>query len=164
MLLSCGVGEDSWDFLGQQGDPTGPSYRKSVLSVHWKDWCWNSSTLATSCEKLTHWERPWCWERLKAGERDNRIRWLDGITDSVDMCLSKLWELVIDREAWCATVHGVTNIGHNWVTELNRNINSKDYDCNCRCYYFLCYFSYANYGICVYLWFEWIHLCKELVR
>ena len=42
---------------------------KSVLNIHWKDWrwSWNSNTLATWCEELTHWKRPWCWERLKAG-------------------------------------------------------------------------------------------------
>ena len=80
MLLNCGVGEDSCESLGLQKDLTSRSSRKSVLNIHWKDWCWswNSNTLATWWEELTHLKRPWCWERLKAGEgttEDEMVGW-----------------------------------------------------------------------------------------
>ena len=122
MLLNCGVGEDSWESLGLQGDPTSPSKWKSVLNIHWKDWCWSlsSSTLATWCELLTHLKRPWCWERLKAGEEDKRgwDGWMASLT---------LWTWVwANSGSWWWTgkpggLHpmGSQRIGHDWATELN---------------------------------------------
>ena len=87
MLLNCGVGEDCWEFLGLKGDPTSQSSRKSVLNIHWKDWCWswNSNTLAIWCEELTHWKNPDAgkdWRQEEKGTTENEMvgwhHWLDG--------------------------------------------------------------------------------------
>ena len=109
--------------LGLQGDPIISSQRRSVLGVHWKDWCWgwNSNTLATSCEELTHRKRPWCWEGLGAGgEGDNRgwDGWMASWT-------RRTWVWVNSGSWWWTGRPGMLRfmgsqrVGHNWVTELN---------------------------------------------
>ena len=123
MLLNCGVGEDSWESLGLQGDPTSPSKRRSDLSVHLKDWCWrwNSNTLATWCEELTHWKRPWCWERLRGGGEGGDRGWYSWMSSPTQWT----WVWVDSGSLWWTRRPDVLQfmelqrVGHDWVTELN---------------------------------------------
>ena len=123
MLLNRGVGEDSWESLGLQGDPTSPFWRRSALGFLSKEWCkgWNSSTLATWCKELTHLKRSWCWERLRAGREGDDRGW--------DGCMASLtqWTWVwVDFGSWWWTGRpsmlrfmGSLRVRHDWATELN---------------------------------------------
>ena len=123
MLLNCGVVENSWESHRLQGDQTSQSQRKSVLSVHWKDWCWswNSNILASWSEELTHLKRPWYCERLRAGgERDDR-GW-DGWMASPTQWT---WVWVDSGSWWWTGMPGVLRflvlqrLRLDWATELN---------------------------------------------
>ena len=113
--------EMTLESLGLQGDPTSQSLRKSVLNIHWKDWCWSwsSNTVATWCEELTHEKRPWCWEKLKAGGEGDDWGW--------DGCRAPLtqwtWVWASSGRLWRTGKPGVLlsmrwrTVGHDWVTE-----------------------------------------------
>ena len=81
---------------------------------------WNSNTLATWCEELTHWKRPWCWERLKAGEGEDTA-W-DGWMASPTLWT---WVCTSSRSWWWTEKPGVLQamglqrVRHDWATELN---------------------------------------------
>ena len=92
-----------------------------------EDWRWNSNTLATWCKELTHWKRPWCWERLKAGgEGDDREQ--DGWMASPTRWT---WVWASSRSWWWTEKPGVLQsmglqrVRHNWVTEQQQTTPGK---------------------------------------
>ena len=124
--------QSSWESLGLQGDQTSQSLKKSVLNIPWKDWCWSwsSNTLATWCKELIHWKRPRCWERLRAGEGEDRGRdgWMASLTQWT-------WVRASSRSWWWTgkpgpAVHGVTK-SWTWLsdwTESLQTLSTADHD------------------------------------
>ena len=125
MLLNCGVGEGSWESLGLQGDPASPSSRRSVVNIHWKDWCWSwtSNTLTTWWEEVTHLKRPWCWERLRVGGEGDDWGWDSWTTSPTQWT----WVWVNSGCWWPTGRPGVLQsmesqrVRHDWATEMNWN-------------------------------------------
>ena len=96
--------------------------------VHWKDscWSWNSNTLATPCEELTHWKSPWCWEGLGAGGEVENRGW-DGWMASLTRWA---WVWVNGSLWWTGRpgmlqLMGLQRVGHDWATELNWSCHSE---------------------------------------
>ena len=123
MPSNCGAGEDSW---------TARRSNQPILKEVNPEYSWEALVLKLKLQCFGHlmWRANPLKKTMMLGETEGRrrrgqqrTRWLDNITDTVDMSLSKLWEMVKDREAWHAAIHGVTKSWKqlsNWTTTTQK--------------------------------------------